>query len=75
MVPYDKSESAAHAFEYAIDLAEKYSSSISIATCISIQAPTDLYFGTAYIETARLLKEEAAKSTLAIESQLKKLKM
>jgi len=75
MVPYDKSESATHAFEYAVDLAEKYSSSISIITCVSIQAPTDLYFGTAYIETARLLKEDAVKSTLVLESQLKKLKI
>ncbi|MHB8547225.1 MAG: universal stress protein [Nitrosotalea sp.] len=75
MVPYDKSESASHAFEYAVDLAEKYSSSISIITCVSIQAPTDLYFGTAYIETARLLKEDAVKSTLVLESQLKKLKI
>jgi nucleotide-binding universal stress UspA family protein len=48
MIPYDKSESATHAFEYAVDLAEKYNSSISIISCISIQAPTDLYFGTAY---------------------------
>ncbi len=74
MVPYDKSEPATHAFEYAIDLAEKYSSSVSVITCISIQAPTDLYFGTAYIETTRLLKEDAMKSILALESQLKKLK-
>lgn len=73
MVPHDKSESATHAFEYAIDLAKKYGSSISIVTCIAIQAPTDLYFGAAYIETARLLKEDAMKSTLALESQLKKL--
>ncbi|WP_157926579.1 hypothetical protein [Candidatus Nitrosotalea okcheonensis] len=28
VIPYNKSESVSHAFEYAIDLAEKYSSSI-----------------------------------------------
>jgi nucleotide-binding universal stress UspA family protein len=72
MIPYDKSESAIHAFEYAIDLAEKYSSSISIVTCVLTQAPTDLYFGASYIETAKLLKEDAIKSTSALESQLKK---
>ncbi len=75
MIPYDKSESATHAFEYAIDLAEKYSSMVSIISCVSIQAPTDLYFGTAYIETTRLLKEDAMKSTVDLETQLKKSKI
>ncbi len=75
MVPYDKSESATHAFKYALDLAEKYNSSISIISCVSIQAPTDLYFGAAYIETTRLLKEDAIKSTSDLESQLKKSKI
>ena len=75
MIPYDKSESATRAFEYAIDLAEKYSSMVSIISCVSIQAPTDLYFGTAYIETTRLLKEDAMKSTVDLETQLKKSKI
>ena len=75
MIPYDKSESAVRAFEYAIDLAGKYNSSISIVTCVSIQVPTDPYFGTAYIETTRLLKEDAIKSTQSLESRLKELKI
>lgn len=75
MIPYDKSDSATHAFEYAVDLAGKYNSSISIISCVSIQAPTDLYFGTAYIETTRLLKEDAMKSTSELESRLKKTKI
>ncbi len=75
MIPYDKSESATRAFEYAIDLAEKYSSSVSIISCVSIQAPTDLYFGAAYIETTRLLKEDAMKSITDLEPQLKKSKV
>lgn len=75
MVPYDKSESAIRAFEYAIDLAGKYNANISIVTCISIQIPTDPYFGTAYIETTRLLKEDAMKSTQSLEPKLKELKI
>lgn len=75
MVPYDKSESAIRAFEYAIDLAGKYNANISIVTCISIQIPTDPYFGTAYIETTRLLKEDALKSTQSLEPKLKELKI
>lgn len=75
MVPYDKSESSIRAFEYAIDLAGKYNANISIVTCISIQIPTDPYFGTAYIETTRLLKEDAMKSTQSLEPKLKELKI
>lgn len=75
MVPYDKSESAIRAFEYAMDLAGKYNANISIVTCISIQIPTDPYFGTAYIETTRLLKEDALKSAQSLEPKLKELKM
>lgn len=71
MVPYDKSESASHAFEYAVDLAKKYGSSISIVTCILIQTPTEPYFGAAYMETAKLLKEDALKSISKLESRLK----
>jgi nucleotide-binding universal stress UspA family protein len=75
MVPYDKSESAIHAFEYAIYLAEKFNSHISIVTCVTIQVPTDPYFGTAYIETTKLLKEDAQKSISNLESRLKESKI
>lgn len=75
MVPYDKSEAANHAFEYAIDLAAKYNSNISIVECVSTQVPTDPYFGAAYIETTKLLKEDAVKSTSSLESRLKELKI
>lgn len=73
MVPYDKSESATRAFEYAIDLAVKYNANITIVTCVSMQIPTEPYFGTAYIETTRLLKEDAMKSTSNLESRYSKL--
>src|SRR5579864_8189525 len=75
MVPYDKSEAATHAFEYAADLAQKYNYNLSIVTCVTIQVPTDPYFGTAYIETMRLLKEDAQKSISNLESRLKESKI
>jgi nucleotide-binding universal stress UspA family protein len=75
MVPYDKSEPANRAFEYAIDLAKKYNSSISIVSCVSIQIPTDPYYGAAYIETTKLLREDAAKSILKLEPILEESKI
>ena len=75
MVPYDKSESANHAFEYAIDLAGKYNASVSVVTCVLMQVPSEPYFGTAYIETMKLLKEDALKSISFLEPRLKELKI
>ncbi len=75
MVPYDKSEPANRAFDYALDLAKKYNSSISIVSCVSIQVPTDPYFGAAYIETTKLLKEDAAKSISNLEPMLRESKI
>jgi nucleotide-binding universal stress UspA family protein len=75
LVPYDKSEAANHAFRYAIDLAKKYNSSISIVSCVSIQVPTDPYFGTAYVETTRLLKEDAINSISKLEPILRESKI
>lgn len=75
IIPYDKSEPAYRAFEYALDLAKKYNSSISIVSCVSIQIPTDPYYGAAYIETTKLLKEDASKSILKLESILKESKI
>ena len=71
MVPYDKSEAANHAFEYAVDLAKKYNSSISIVSCVSLQVPTDPYFGTAYVETTKLLREDAVNSISKLEPRLR----
>lgn len=71
MVPYDKSEQANRAFEYALDLAKRYNSSISIVSCVSLQVPTDPYFGTAYVETTRLLREDAINSISKLEPKLK----
>jgi nucleotide-binding universal stress UspA family protein len=75
MIPYDKSEAASRAFEYAMDLAKKYNSTISIVSCVSIQVPTDPYFGTAYVETTKLLKEDAVNSISKLESLLRESKI
>jgi len=71
LVPYDKSDAANRAFDYAIDLAKKYNSTISIVSCVSLQVPTDPYFGTAYVETTKLLKEDAVNSISKLEPRLR----
>jgi nucleotide-binding universal stress UspA family protein len=71
MIPYDKSEAANRALEYAIDLAKKYNSFISIVSCVSLQVPTDPYFGTAYLETTKLLREDAVNSISKLEPRLR----
>ncbi len=75
MIAYDKSEPANRAFEYAVDLAKKYNSTISIVSCIVIQVPTDPYFGTAYMETTKLLREDALGSISKLEPRLKESNM
>lgn len=73
LVPYDKSESANRAFEYAIDLAKKYNSSISIVTCVPIHATADPYFGASDTDTTKLLDEDSLDAISKLESRLKEL--
>jgi len=69
LIPYDHSENANRAFEYAIDLAKKYNSKITIVSCITRPPPlVDL-------ETTKKLKEEAIKYISVLEPKLKKLKI
>jgi nucleotide-binding universal stress UspA family protein len=75
MIPYDKSEPAKRAVEYGIDLAKKYNASISIVSCVLIQVPTDPYFGAAYIETTKLLREDATKAISNLEPMLRESKI
>jgi nucleotide-binding universal stress UspA family protein len=75
MVPYDKSEPANRAFEFAIDLAKKYNSSISIVACVIPQVPMDPNFGTAYADTLKLMRQDAASTISKLESRLKELKI
>ena len=72
MVPYDNSEHAVKAFGYALDLAVKYSSKMSIVQHVPINfaKPGD---GTSYPETTSLLKKSAALSLSKLEPRLKEL--
>ncbi len=72
MVPYDKSEYSKRALEFAMDLAKKYSSKISIVTYV----PTHIDFseeGLSYVETIKLLKQSATYSLGKLEPELQKL--
>ncbi len=74
MVPYDKSDPANKAFKFAIDLAKKYSSKLSVITYI----PLNLDYaeeGTSYIETGKLLKRSAANALSQLEPGLVKLEI
>lgn|SRR5574337_165337 len=72
MVPYDQSEPANKALEFAMDLAKKYSSKISIVAHV----PLNFDFsgdGISYIETTRLLSQSASYSLSKLEPRLQKL--
>ena len=75
MVPYDKSEPANRAFEFAIDLAKKYNSSISVIACVVPQVPMDPNFGTAYADTLKLMRQDASSTISKLESRLNELKI
>ncbi len=75
MVPFNQSESANRAFEFALDLAKKYNSSISIVTCVSNQIPDDPSFGKIGIHTTKAMKKSAEKAISKLESKLKELDM
>ncbi|MDE1726612.1 MAG: universal stress protein [Thaumarchaeota archaeon] len=73
MVPYDKSEPASRALEYAIDIAKKFNSDISVVACVIPHIPMDPSFGTAYVETLKLMRQSAANATSTIKSRLDEL--
>ncbi len=73
MVPYDQSEPANKAVEISIDLAKKYSSKISIVSCIVPQVPMDPNFAASYAETLLLIKKNAADAVSILESRIKEL--
>jgi nucleotide-binding universal stress UspA family protein len=75
MVPYDQSEQADRAFEFAIDLAKKYNAKISIVACVVPQIPMDPNFGTAYAETLKLMRQGAANTVSKLESRINELKI
>ncbi|MDE1828830.1 MAG: universal stress protein [Thaumarchaeota archaeon] len=72
MVPYDKSEPANKALEFAIDLAKKYSSKISVVTYV----PSHLDYsqeGASYVETIQIIKKTATYSLAKLEPKLQQL--
>ncbi len=75
MVPYDQSEPANRALEYAVDLSKKYSSKISVVACIVPQVPMDPSFAASYAETLILLRKSAADALAKLESKLKELQI
>ena len=73
LVPYDSSESANRAFEFALKLAKLCDANIAIVGCVSIHPHTDPVFAVAELETLRLQKEDAVKVISQLEPKLKKL--
>ncbi len=71
MVPYDQSEPAGRAFEFAMDLAKKYGARISIVSCIVPQSPMDPTFATAYGETLILMRKAATAALAKLEVKIK----
>lgn len=75
MVPYDQSEAADRALEFAIDLAKKYSSIINIVACVVPQVPMNPSFATSYAEILVLLRQSAVSLLAKLESRLKELQI
>lgn len=75
MVPYDKSEPANRALEYAMDLAKKYSSKISIVTYVSMNVGYSADDGASYVEMVKLQKKSAEYDLSKLEPKLQELKI
>jgi len=75
MVPYDKSKPADRALEYAIDLAKKYSSKISIVTYVSLNISYSADGGSSYVDMVKLQKKSAEYTLSKLEPKLQELKI
>ena len=73
LVPYDGSDSANRALEFALELAKLYKAKVTIITCISIHAHVDPVLSVAFLETIKLQKEETKKNLSKLEPKLKEL--
>ena len=71
LLPYDGSDPANRAFEFATELAKLYKASVTVVTCIVIHAHVDPVLNVAFLETIKLQKEDAKKATSKLESKLK----
>lgn len=74
MVPYDKSEPANRALEYAIDLAKRYSSKISIVAYVSLNVGYS-GDGSSYVEVVELQRRSAQYALSKLEPRLQELKI
>ncbi len=75
MVPYDQSDPAKRALAYAIDLAKKYSSEISIVACVVPQVPMNATFGQSYAEALELIRQDASGAVSEIKSKIETSKI
>lgn len=75
MVPYDKSEPANRALEYAIDLAKKYSSKISIVAYVSLNIGYSGDGGSSYVDMIELQRRSAEYTLSKLEPRLQELKI
>jgi len=75
MVPYDKSEPANRALEYAMDLARRYSSKISIVAYVPLNVDYSVDGNESYVETVKLMKKSAAYDLSKLEPRLQELKI
>lgn len=75
MVPYDQSEPANRAIDFAIDLAKKYHAKISVVACIVPQIPMDPTFEQSYEETLELMRKNAANAVLKLELKIDESKI
>ena len=70
MVPYDKSEPANRALEYAIDLAKKYSSKISVVAYVPLNVDYSVDGNESYVEMVKLMKKSAIYDLSKLEPRL-----
>ena len=75
MIPYDKSEPANRALEYAMDLAKKYSSKISIVAYVSLNIGYSGDGSSSYVEMVELQRRSAEYALSKLEPRLQELKI
>jgi nucleotide-binding universal stress UspA family protein len=75
MVPYDKSDPANRALEYAIDLAKKYSSKISVVAYVSLNIGYSGEDNGSYVEMVESQKKSAEYALSKLEPKLQGLKI
>jgi nucleotide-binding universal stress UspA family protein len=76
LVPYDDSKFSLHAVKVAVNIAKKYNSKITVATCIPVFYTGKWYADHKYMEAVSKKRKEAALETLKkVQDIGKKTKM